>query len=175
MTPEDNSTPAGNMLFAILFAVFSAWLVSQIGAETRYSASGKLFAQPRFWPAVGVGGMLFFGLAHLLGTWWSRDGSTVANSLAESLNWIRALEYLGWFMAYVYVVPEIGYLLATVIFTFLLCLRVGYRKPRQLAFAVAMGIGVVVVFKTGLSVKIPGGQIYEYLPDTLRQFMIINF
>ena len=175
MTPEDDSAPAGNMLFAILFAVFSAWLVLQIGAETKYSSSGKLFAQPRFWPAVGVGGMLLFGLAHLLMSWRSSVNGTVANALAESFNWIRAFEYLGWFMAYVYAVPKIGYLLATIIFTFLLCLRAGYRKPKHLALAVAMGIGVVVVFKAGLSVKIPGGAIYEYLPDALRNFMIINF
>ena len=175
MTPEDNSTPPGNLLFAVLFTLFSAWLVLQIGSETKYSASGKLFAQPRFWPAVGVGGMLFFGLIHLLSSWHSREGSSAAEALTESVIWIRALEYLIWFMVYVFFVPLVGYLLATIIFTFLLCLRAGYRKPKQLVLAVGTGVAIVLIFKTGLSVKIPGGAVYEYLPDALRNFMIINF
>ena len=33
----------------------------------------------------------------------------------------------------------------------------------------------VLVFKSMLSVKIPGGEIYEYLPAALRNFMILNF
>lgn len=176
MTPEDDdSAPAGSVLFAILFAVFSLWLLLQIGSETKFSARGKLFAQPRFWPAVSVGGMLLFGVLHLATSWHAHKGGTLRTSLLESVAWLRALEYLVWFMVYVFTVPKIGYLLATVIFTFLLCVRCGYRKPKHMALAIAMGIGVVLVFKTGLSVKIPGGEIYEYLPESIRNFMIVNF
>jgi len=175
MTTEDDSAPAGSVLFAIIFALFSLWLVLQLGTETKFSASGKLFAQPRFWPAVGVGGMLLFGVLHLVNTYRNRIGGSLSSSLRESVVWVRALEYPAWFMLYVYSVPKIGYLPATVIFTILLCLRAGYRKPKHYALAVAMGFGVVLVFKAGLSVKIPGGEVYEYLPDALRNFMIINF
>ena len=34
---------------------------------------------------------------------------------------------------------------------------------------------IVALFKSFLQVKLPAGQIYEVLPDGLRQFMIINF
>jgi hypothetical protein len=37
------------------------------------------------------------------------------------------------------------------------------------------GLFIVLIFKTFLEVKIPGGAIYEFLPNTLRSFMILNF
>ncbi len=91
------------------------------------------------------------------------------------LNWARALEFLLWFLIYVQAVPIIGYLPATVLFTVLLAARQGYRSRRQLTTAAAVGVGIVLVFKTGLSVRIPGGAIYEYLPQTLRNIAIIYF
>ena len=45
----------------------------------------------------------------------------------------------------------------------------------MLGAAAFTGLGIVLVFKAALSVKIPGGAIYEYLPDTLRNFLIVNF
>ena len=41
--------------------------------------------------------------------------------------------------------------------------------------AAVMGFGIVLLFKTGLSAKIPGAAVYEYLPGALRNFMIANF
>ena len=76
-------------------------------------------------------------------------------------------------MVYVWAVPIIGYLLATLLFAMLLSLRMGYRGVMQIGGAAAVGIAIVVVFKSFLGVKIPGGAIYEYLPDALRNFMIV--
>jgi hypothetical protein len=45
----------------------------------------------------------------------------------------------------------------------------------MLLSSVLIALSIVLVFKTFLEVKIPGGIIYEYLPDTLRNFMILNF
>lgn len=78
-------------------------------------------------------------------------------------------------MMYVAMVPVLGYLASTIIFTVLLALRQGYRGIRNLCAAALLGLAIVLVFKTGLSVKIPGGAVYEYLPSSLRSFMIINF
>jgi len=72
-------------------------------------------------------------------------------------------------------VPIIGYLLATLIFMPLLVFRAGYREKRLLLLSMIIGLTIVVVFKSFLSVKIPGGMIYEYLPDAMRSFMLINF
>ena len=174
----------GALLFAFVFLALSFLLLSLIGSETKFDAMwkvlekgnvfnrGKLFAQPAFWPAVGLIGMCVFGVGHLWRTW--RAKSPLGEG-AEGLFWLRSLEYLLWFMAYVQTAPLIGYLPATLIFTALLAFRAGYREKRMIGYAVLTGLAVVLVFKTGLSVKIPGGAVYEYLPNTLRTFAIVNF
>ena len=173
--PENTQHRPGGALFAMLFLIMALGLLSQLGAETKFSAktiwSKKLFAQPAFWPAVGVIGMAGFGALHLVLSVLRRTSGT----LTEAALWLRPVEYLAWFMVYVFAVPQVGYLAATVIFTTLLALRAGYRSARMLGLAAATGLGIVLIFKTALSVKIPGGAIYEHLQDALRNFMIVNF
>lgn len=169
--PDGSAGRAGTLIFILLFAVFSVFLLTRMGSETRYIETAKLAEQPRFWPAVGVFATMGFGLAHLALSWRHQAGWAAA----EVLNWFRAIEYLAWFMMYVAMVPVLGYLASTIIFTVLLALRQGYRGVRNLCAAALLGLTIVLVFKTGLSVKIPGGAVYEYLPSSLRSFMIINF
>jgi len=173
MSAEDDKIGRpGGLVFAVLFLLACLFLLSQLGSETAFSATGKLFAQPRFWPAVGVIGMSVFGVLHLLGQVRLRGGG---GHLWEAGNWLRSVEYLIWFMVYVFAAPVIGYLPATLIFTVALALRAGYRSKRMLVAAALTGLGVVLVFKSMLSVKIPGGAVYEYLPEVIRSFAIMNF
>ena len=53
--------------------------------------------------------------------------------------------------------------------------RCGYRGLGPLAASVAFGVAVVLFFKTFLRIKIPGGALYEVLPDPLRGAMILYF
>lgn len=170
-------TRPGELIFIIAFLLFALFLLSQIGAETKFSARGKLFAQPRFWPALSIIGVVLFGLTHLLASLSHRSSIITRGNgaISELLTWVRALEYLLWFLIYVRVVPVTGYLPATVLFTVLLAYRQGYRTKKQLFTAAAMGVGIVLIFKTVLSVRIPGGTMYEYLPDALRNFAIVYF
>lgn len=173
--PAKSEHRPGAVIFAAIFLAASVLLLNQLGAETKFSAktiwSKKIFAQPAFWPAVGVGGMVLFGMLHLIVAWIKRQ----SGEAGEAAFWLRPLEYLAWFMVYVFAVPQIGYLLATVIFMVTLAFRAGYRGARMLGMAGLAGLGIVLIFKTALSVKIPGGAIYEVLPDALRNFMIVNF
>jgi hypothetical protein len=89
--------------------------------------------------------------------------------------WFRALEYVVWFLAYVMMVPRLGYLPSSIIFAIILTLRLGYRSPRMLLSAAVFGISVVLIFKTFLQVKVPGGAVYEYLPTAARSFMLTYF
>ena len=89
--------------------------------------------------------------------------------------WLASLEYVAWFMVYVWLVPITGYLLTTIAFCVLLARRCGYRSRRALLTAAATAVCIVVLFKTMLAVKIPAAVIYEWLPAGLRNFMIINF
>ena len=161
--------PPGSLLFAVLFLALSLFLLSNLGTETTWVERAKLFAQPAFWPAIALAGMAAFSLVHCLGVLLSHRDE---GRWKEALLWLRATEYVLWFMIYVLIVPPIGYLPATVVFVFFLCLRAGYRDLKSLGSAVLVAAVIVVFFKSFLKVKVPGGQIYEYLPDSLRTFML---
>ena len=162
----------GDILFAIFFLVLSVFLLSQLGEQVKWSSRAKLLAQPGFWPAVSLIGMCVFATLHLFGSYLSER---IYGRWEELAFWLRSLEYVGWFMAYVLIVPKLGYLPTTMIFMPLLSFRVGYRNRKQLLGAAGIGFGIVLLFKTLLAVKIPGGQIYELLPDAIRSFMLVNF
>lgn len=162
----------GQLLFALVFLVAAVLLLSQLGSETRWVKRTKFFAQPRFWPGVAVGGMVLFSALHL---WRLPRKRFQRPDMVEWRIWFFAIEWVLWFLAYVVVVPIVGYLPTTVVFVVLLAWRVGYRSKKMLWIAAGFAVAVVVVFKTFLQVKIPGGALYEYLPDAMRSVMILNF
>lgn len=162
----------GDLVFAIAFMSFALITLGLLPSQTRWVANTGLFAQPSFWPAVGVLMMVGFGAVHLLGTAISQRK---AGRGAEMLYWLRSLEFVAWFLAYVLLVPQLGYLPSTVLFALLLTLRLGYRSAQSAGFATLFAITVVVIFKAGLQVKVPAGAIYAYLPDSIRTFAMVNF
>lgn len=176
--PTDRRPP-GELLFAAVFVGFALFLASQIGEQTIWARKSKLFAQPRFWPAVSIIGMIGFGLPALGAAWIGFRRRAAFERLPkerrEAMIWLRAVEFVAWFMVYVFMVPVLGYLICTVAFVPLLAWRMGYRARLMLWAAGATGLGTVLVFKTFLNVKIPGGLIYEYLPGAARSFMIVYF
>ena len=161
---------AGDLVFALLFLLLALFLLTQLGEETKWVKRTRFFAQPAFWPSVSLVGMAFFAFLHYLGAVVSpkRPGR-----MEEVKLWLRAFEYIVWFLAYVWIVPKIGYLGATLLFTLLLTWRVGYREKQMFVAAALVAVAIVVIFKSFLKVKIPAGQIYEYLPDGIRNFMLI--
>lgn len=163
---------AGQILFAIGFTAIAILLVALLGDQTVWKAKVKFFAQPRFWPAVGVIGMAVFGALHLKTL---RRNRISRDDLNEARIWFESVEYALWFLVYVWVVPIFGYLPVTLVFAPLLTWRLGYRSRRMLWISALFALLVVVLFKTMLQVKIPGGLIYEYLPGGLRSFFILNF
>ena len=162
----------GDIVFAWVVLIVSVLLLLQLADQTAWRSGGKLFAQPRFWPAVSLGGMVFFAAFHLIG---SALSERISGRWQEVALWASSLEYAGWFVAYAACVPDVGYLPTTVIFAIALTLRAGYRKVSTLAIAAVAGVVVVSLFKTFLQVKLPAGLIYESLPDGLRQIMLTYF
>ena len=163
---------AGDIVFAWVALLFSVFLLTQLADQTAYRAGGKLFAQPRFWPAVALSGMVFFAVFHLIG---SALSERIEGRWKEVLLWLSAFEYAGWFIAYAAIVPLVGYLPTTVLFAVLLTLRAGYRGLPVLGAAMLSALIIVVLFKTLLKVNLPAGQLYESLPDGLRQLMLTYF
>lgn len=184
---QSRSQRTAHLLFACAFVCFSIFLLSKIGAEAKFSSTGKFFAQPALWPAIGIVGMLGFGLGHLWSVWSKRQdhhtGHEPSDLRPAQLDierdgihaWFGVFEYYFWFMVYVNVVPLAGYLISTILFTALLAVRAGYRSRRLLGLAALAGFLIVFVFKTLLAVRIPAGAWYEYLPDAIRNFLITNF
>ncbi len=160
---------AGQIVFVIAALAVSLLLLSQIGRETLWVEDAKFAAQPRFWPLVALIVMIAgFGL-HLFQMRRRRPASV---DWVEVRRWAEPLEYVGWFMAYVFTVPVAGFLPVSIVFAYALTWRLGYRKPLMLASAVAFAIALVIVFKALLGVKIPGAMVYEYLPDAFRSFFL---
>ncbi|MGR3487149.1 tripartite tricarboxylate transporter TctB family protein [Pseudooceanicola nanhaiensis] len=162
----------GQLGFAIALLVVSVLLLAQIGAQTRWIAGAELFAQPRFWPAVGLGLMTGLAALYLVRLPWRRFTRADAT---EALKWLAALEFVAWFLVYVWLVPIVGYLPVTMVFVPALAWRMGYRSARWMAGSVALAVAIVVLFKSVLAVRIPGAAAYDHLPDGLRSFFILHF
>ncbi len=160
----------GDLVFAVTFFVLCLVLLYNLGDQTRWTPRTKLVAQPAFWPTLSVTGMSIFAAFHLFG---SLTSPRIAGRLEEVALWCRSLEYVGYFLAYVLLVPRLGYLPSTGLFMLLLTLRLGYRSPRSLIYATAFGFGVAIIFRAFLQVKIPAGSVYEYLPDAIRRIAMI--
>ena len=161
----------GDRYFALAILVLSAGLLALIGDQTQWKGNKGLLNEPAFWPGLSLIGMTVCAALYL-------GQSLSAKRFAawdrrEFLVWVRCIEYPLWFMAYVFIVPVVGYLPTSVVFCPLLVRRVGYRSARALLSAALMGAVIVVLFKGLLQVRVPGGAIYEALPDGLRNVMIL--
>ena len=164
------------MFFALLLTVGSILLLSMIGDQIKYFSSKPFFKQPGLWTGIGLVGMVLSGSLYSLEQWIGKSKlpKTDQTLFAELWLWVRCVEYLLWFMAYVLAVPWIGYLTATVVLGLLLTFRLGYREKFFYIAIIATTIGIVVIFKSLLLVKIPGGAVYEYFPDAIRNFLILK-
>ncbi len=163
----------GDFFVALSSLLFALFLASHIPDQTSWVPRTKLFAQPAFWPVVSIAIMVLFSGMHLIGAAVSEK---IPGRFEEVLHWIKSIEYALWFIAYVLIVPVLGYLIATLLFTTTLTLRLGYRGWGWMVAAVGFGLVVVVLFKGFLHVKIPAGEIYGLLPEgALRTFMMTYF
>ena len=162
----------GDLIFAIVFLAISVFLLFALPYQTKWSGSGSIFAKPAFYVYASVYMMVGFGALHV----FSAAISAPSNGRwREVLFWIKSLEYAGWFLVYVWLAPLLGYLLATVLFSVSLTYRLGYRGTKALGSAALFAVAVVLLFKTFLRVKLPGGAIYEFLPTAARSFMLTYF
>lgn len=163
----------GDVFIASVSVLFALFLAINLPSQTTWVARTKLFAQPAFWPTIAVGLMVLFSLLHLVGALVSERVSGLKEEAAEIWEWVKLLEFAGWFMGYVTIVPLLGYLPSTIAFTLLLTLRLGYRGTRWMLAAVGGSAVVVLLFKGVLQVKIPAGAVYDVLPSgALRTFIM---
>ncbi len=161
----------GDFVISLVSLVFALFLLFALPTQTTWIAGQSLFAQPSFWPAVAVAAMVLFSGLHFVGAVVSER---LEGRAEELLYWVKATEFPVWFIAYVLLVPWLGYLLSTVLFTVSLSYRLGYRSWKWAGVATLFSVAVVVVFKGLLRVKIPAGEIYSLLPPGgFRLFVMI--
>ena len=165
----------GLRVFAL---VASVSLLTQIDAQTKWIKRVDLTMQPRLWPILALVLMVVSALAMCVVGFRKLRSNQVQSALSERsllLEWWLPLEYSLWFLAYVYVVGLAGYLLATLGFMLVLTYRAGFREKLWFGWAVVVGLTVVLSFRTALQVRLPSGQLYEFLPPEFRNFMITYF
>ena len=161
----------GEILFVTVTMLIALALLAAIPWQTTWLPGKGFAAQPRFWPALSLGGVVLFGLINALSR--ARVARTPGR-WQEAALWLRSLEFIGWYMLYVLAIPVIGYLAATLSFCAGLALRMGYRG-RTVWIAAAFGLFVVLFFKPAMNVKIPSGAIYDFAPEQLRYILIRYF
>lgn len=171
-----NWNPAESF-FAILMLLLSLSLLALIQDQVVFYSDKPLHKQPGLWSAIGLIGMSISSLFYLVSLWLSKSTLPRTNYslISEVWVWCRSIEFLLWFMIYVYIVPILGYLPSTVLFSLLLLMRLGYRKRQTLLISVAISFAIVLIFKSFLQVKIPAGALYENLPEAMRNFFIVYF
>jgi hypothetical protein len=161
----------GDFVISLLSLFFALFLLISLPTQTEWVPRQPFYAQPSFWPRVAVYAMAIFSALHLVGAMVSER---IHGRGEEVLYWLRSFEFAAWFIAYVLVVPKLGYLPSTLIFTNLLAFRLGYRRWVWFAAATVFSVAVVIIFKGFLQVKIPAGDLYSLLPaGDFRLFAMI--
>ena len=147
---------AGDLVFAMLMLLIVLVLLVSIPFETKWFDGVPLVKQPRLWPTFCLVGMALFGLLYSIQIWrnYKFQLGEVQAELNELSSWLRPLEFVFYFVLYVWSVPLVGYLLSTLLFFSLLTIRAGYRTLLMFWVSLATGFGIVVVFKSLLQVKV---------------------
>ncbi|MEX0319875.1 MAG: tripartite tricarboxylate transporter TctB family protein [Ruegeria sp.] len=159
----------GDLFYSCICLAFSLFLAVNLSSQTTWASGTKLLAQPAFWPYAAVITMVGCSTLHLISSFVSPK---LDGRWQEIGFWFKSVEFAGWFMIYVIIVPQLGYFPTTIIFSVALSYRLGYRSVKFLGSAALFGAVVVIVFKSFLQVKVPGGAVYEYLPNGLRSFFL---
>ena len=171
----------GDVVFSAFLFILALFLLSQIRTEAKWIENLPLLRQPRFWPAMTLGGFLIFSAGNLIQSILNaRQNRQMVSGVHilpwdELFNWVKTLEFAGYFLLYVFSIPYIGYLPATLLFCPLLTFRVGFRGFKYFTVSILAGFVIVFVFRTILSVKLPAGAIYNIFPDQIRNFLILYF
>ncbi|MEM9435705.1 MAG: tripartite tricarboxylate transporter TctB family protein [Pseudomonadota bacterium] len=162
---------------------FGTYLLRQLGVvegEGRLTRFGRILRQGWVAPAVCLAILLPAAFVNLRQSWrvhaWRVRFKQPTDMEYELSQWVRALEFVGWFIAYTLIVPILGYLFATLLFGTLLPWRMGYRGWRWFFICLAASFAIVLLFRTGLQIKTPVNiWLYSLLPPGPRGFMATWF
>ena len=148
--------------------------------EGRLSRLGRILKQSWVAPLMCLIILVPAAVWNLRSAWRARSWRVRFNQptgVAHELKqWLRALEYVAWFIAYTALVPMLGYLAATLLLGTALPWRLGYRGLRWMGICLTASFAIVLVFRTGLQIRTPVNiWLYDQLPQGLETFMQVWF
>ncbi len=170
--PEANRLES--LLLCLIFSAVSVALLALIGVATRHGqASGGWWTRPALAPGAAL---VVLTLANLLTLWRdladlrARPASEAewAQARSKVLGWLRPLEFIAYFAAYVWAIQHVGYFPATLVFVLGLLWRVGLSAPRWMLAGVGLAVFMIAVFRAGLGVWMPAPGFYDLFPDDIR-------
>lgn len=164
------------LVFLGLITILAFLLLSLVPYETRWFRRVPLYLQPGFQAYVVLSALAFFSAIAFvmeLRRFRLHKNHQMAFLGLELLDWLRSCEYALWFVSYAVAIPVLGYLPSTLAFMLLLGARVGIRSRQKLAILTLIGVVTVLFFRGLLSVKMPVGQFYEFLPESIRDIAIM--
>jgi hypothetical protein len=173
---EEAANRLESLALSILFATASTGLLAVIGVATKANAKGW-WTQPWLMPALALG---ILAAANIVTLWREvvdlrRNPPTPEESAegrAALLGWLRPLEFLAYYAAYVWAIQHAGYFLSTLVFVGYLLWRVGLGAPRWQLAGLALTLFMIGVFRMGLGVWMPAPELYELFPDAVRTALI---
>ena len=168
------SSQTGNRIFAACVLLLAVTLLLFADTELKWKTNTSFHLQPGFWSIIALSGMAFFAIVQLVQPPWKIEKPVHFDWLRWAHNWLGPVEYAVYFLVYVYLVPWLGYLPSTLLVFPLLVLRAGYRGRKYLAMSWIVGLAIVILFKSLLQVKIPGGELYSIFPDAIRNFLVLR-
>lgn len=148
--------------------------------EGRISRLGRILKQSWVAPMICLSVLVPAALWNLRGAWkaqaWRKRFRQPTAMAHEVMQWLRALEYVAWFIAYTLLVPVLGYLVSTLLLGTLLPWRLGYRGLRWMGICLAASFAIVLVFRSGLQIRTPVNiWLYDQLPQRMETFMQVWF
>jgi len=176
-----------DLLFSALFLAAALFLAISFFGESGWQDRdlpqkrfGKVLKQPWVGPLIAVVILLPAAVANfvlsLRRAMLDRRKHKPNKTRYEVIQWVRALEFIAYFIVYTRSIEIIGYLFATMIFAALMVYRLGYRSLRWMGIALAASFVSVLFFRTILKIKTPVNiWLYNQLPDSLERFMKVYF
>lgn len=133
--PEARANRLESLALSILFATVSSGLLAMIGVATKANAKGGWWTQPWLMPSIALG---ILAIANLITLWREvadlRATPPTTQEKVEGwtalLGWLRPLEFLAYYAAYIYAIQHAGYFPSTLVFILFLLWRVGLTAPR---------------------------------------------
>lgn len=181
MNDESPQPKAGLGIFYGFMALFSLIFIILIPTATKPGPEGQgWWTQPALMPSLSLA-LIAIPAAMLLGQHRLKRHQqpelhpSPENLRAELFQWLRPLEFFGYYVLYIWLLGLVGYFLSSFMFITGLSWRIGLRAPKWMLISFLTALGLIALFRWGLQVWVPAAALYDLFPKEARIFLIRNF